>query len=356
MRAILISFSIIIILSILVSFTRQGAHDNPQINLRKIYSQSPEHWPKPLVSPGVQWEELGFLLWHPLFNSDSVPHLVSLGKILFFDPRISGSGTISCGSCHKPNESWADGKEKSIGHDGAINKRNTQSLQNVWFYKRLFWDGRSNSLEDQVFSPINSESEMHGDMPGLPRKLEKIPGYSALFDSAFGDASITPDRIATALATFQRSITSNPSLFDSFLLGYTDILTDSHLRGLHVFRTKAGCMNCHYGPMFSDNQFHNNGFAGDDKGLYNQTHKEEDIGKFRTPSLRDVMFTGPWMHDGMQRNPLRIVEQYISPATTRRDPLIRTYNLSGRDKEDLYEFLKAISSPPIHFEIPQLPK
>ena len=355
MRTILICTCTVIILCILVSFTRQKANDDT--DLRKIYSQSPEHWPRPLVAPGVKWEELGFLMVHPLFsNKDSVPHLVALGKVLFFDPRISGSGTISCASCHQPKESWADGMEKSVGHNGTVTKRNTQSLQNVWFYKRLFWDGRSSSLEDQVFSPINSESEMHGDMPGLPHKLEMIPGYAALFDSAFGDAKITPDRIASALATFQRSISSNPSAFDSFLLGYTDILTESELRGLHVFRTKAGCMNCHYGPMFTDNQFHNNGFAGDDKGLYNQTHKVEDIGKFRTPSLRDVTFTGPWMHDGMQKNPIRIIDKYIGPATPRRDPLIRTYRLSDMDKEDLYNFLRAISSPPISFEIPQLPQ
>ncbi|HEX7847360.1 MAG TPA: cytochrome-c peroxidase, partial [Chitinophagaceae bacterium] len=166
-------------------------------NLRNIYSQSPDKWPAPLIDPGVDWQELGVLPDGPLQQQlDSLKHLIELGKILFFDPRLSGSGKISCASCHQPELSWTDGKVKSIGHDSTINKRNSPSIQNSWFYKKLFWDGRARDLEDQVFAPINSESEMHGDMRELPFKLRRIKGYAPLFDSAYGDPRIDPDRIA----------------------------------------------------------------------------------------------------------------------------------------------------------------
>src|SRR5690606_15663775 len=265
--------------------------------LRKLYSRPPAEWPAPSVDKSVSWKELGVLPPAPV-KGDSLRELVELGKTLFFDPRLSGSLTISCASCHVPELSWSDGRARSLGHEGTINKRNSPSLHNVWFYDRLFWDGRSRDLEDQSFGPINSESEMHGDMSELPRKLRRISGYPTLFEKAFGDEGIDPDRIASALANFQRTISGGESRFDRFLKGDKQAMSDQELRGLHLFRTKAGCMNCHNGPLFSDNTFHNNGFAGNDQGYYFVTHKEEDLGKFKTPSLRDVANTGPWMHDG----------------------------------------------------------
>lgn len=342
---------------ILVSFTKSYPGENIA-DLRKIYSLPPGQWPKPFVDAGTAWTELGRLPESPLQSSlDSLTHLIELGKKLFFDPRVSGSGKIACATCHQPELSWTDGKEKSLGHDGTINKRNSPSIQNVWFYKKLFWDGRSSSLEDQAFAPINSESEMHSDMRALPIKLKKINGYPALFDSAYGDPSIDPDRIATALAIFQRTITSSKSRFDKFLEGKRDALDDDELRGLHLFRTKARCINCHHGALLSDNQFHNNGFAGDDKGLYNVTHKDEDWGKFKTPSLRDVMKTGPWMHNGSMQSIMMVVEKYNQAnKPTGTDKLIKSLNLNKREKLELAAFLNAISAPPVEFRKPVLPQ
>lgn len=264
---------------------------------------------------------------------------------------------ISCASCHQPEKSWTDALNKSLGHEGAVNKRNSPSLQHVWFYKKLFWDGRARDLEDQAFAPINSESEMHGDMRMLPGQLRKIKGYRSLFEAAFGDPGIDPDRIAEALAAFQKTIGSRPSAFDEFLSGKKDALSNSQLRGLHVFRTKAGCMNCHNGPLFSDNQFHNNGFAGDDIGLYHVTHNDDDKGKFKTPILRDVMNTGPWMHDGSQTSLMQIIDTYIQASPGRgKDSLIQPLRLSKREKKDLVEFLRAISAPPLPFQKPVMPE
>lgn len=330
--------------------------------LRKIYSGPPSTWPAPLVSPGVQWKELAVLPTGPLAGKeDSLKHIIDLGKMLFFDTRLSGSGTISCGSCHQPELSWADGKAKSTGHQGAINKRNSPSLQNVWFYDKLFWDGRSKDLQDQAFAPINSETEMHSDMPDVMRQLRKITAYKEYFKKAFGDEEISPDRMTEAIATFEKTIVSAKTKFDRFLEGDKKALSISELKGLHLFRTKAGCMNCHNGPLFTDNKFHNNGFFSKthyekDKGLYMVTHKDQDLGKYKTPSLRNVTLTGPWMHDGSQDKLLDILVTYSKGGLESADPLIKPRRLSKREARDLIAFLGAISSPPIEFSKPSIPE
>lgn len=352
MRQCLVISSLILAVIVSVSFTK-----NETSRLRSIYSRPANQWPTPFVDENIEWKELGLLPPGPLYDRrDSLKHLIKLGKILFFDPRLSGSGKIACASCHQPELSWTDGKERSLGHEGTVNKRNSPSLQNVWFYKKLFWDGRAHDLQDQAFAPINSESEMHGDMRELPFKLRRVEGYSALFDSAYGDPAIDPDRIAEALAAFQKTIVSNPSAFDKFLAGDKKALSNSQLRGLHLFRTKARCMNCHHGSLFTDNEFHNNGFAGDDKGLYQVTHLDQDAGKFKTPSLRDVMKTSPWMHDGRQKNMMGIIETYDrGKPEMGKDKLLRPLQLKKWERLDLLAFLNAISAEPVRFEIPALP-
>lgn len=334
-----------------VSFT------NAEQDLRSIYSRPGSEWPAPHIDKNISWQELGPLPQSPwMKNYDSLKNIIKLGGILFFDTRLSGSGKISCGTCHQPELSWTDGRERSLGHEGQVNKRNAPSIQNVWFYNKLFWDGRSHSLEDQAFAPINSESEMHSDMRELPGQLKKVKAYEPLFMAAFGSAEVNPDRIAEALAFFQRSISSRPSRFDSFLLGNKNALTNAEINGLHLFRTKARCINCHNGPMFSDNSFHNNGFAGADKGLYQVTHKDEDIGKLKTPSLRDVSFTGPWMHNGQFTSLESILDIYNKgKSTPNKDQILRKLRLSAREKQDLLAFLKAISAPPLKFDKPSTP-
>lgn len=354
MRQILVIGAFFTSLVILLSFTRSA--NDEWIDLRKIYSRPPAQWPAPSVDAGINWQELGILPESPLKGAlDSLKHLVELGKVLFFDPRISGSGKISCASCHQPELSWTDGKSRSLGHEGAINKRNSPTIQNVWVYKKLFWDGRSRDLEDQAFAPINSETEMHGDMPGLSRKLRGIKGYAPLFEAAYGDPGIDPDRIAGALAIFQRTIISRKSRFDIFLEGKKDALSNSALRGLHLFRTRARCINCHHGPLFTDNLFHNKGLVDKDPGLYNVTHNEADRSKFKTPSLRDVMNTGPWMHHGEIHNIMEVIELCGTSAAI-RDSIPRPLKLTSREKLDLKAFLDAITSQPLEFEKPTLPQ
>ena len=192
----------------------------------------------------------------------------------------------------------------------------------------------------------------------LPRKLRQIKGYAPLFEAAFGDAAINPHRITEAIAVFERIIVSRKSKFDEFLSGNKRALNNDELKGLHLFRTKARCMNCHNGPLFSDNQFHktNLPFTDNDDGLYKVTHIEDDKGKFKTPSLRDVMNTAPWMHDGSIKDMAIVLELYRkgSPAA---DRLLKGFHLGRKENlSHLFAFLNAISSPPMEFKKPVLPQ
>ena len=353
MRKLLVIISLLLVVILSVSFT---ADIIPAANLRKIYSQPASAWPQPFVDDGVEWKELGILPASPIeVKMDSLRDIIELGKALFFDPRLSSSGKISCASCHQPELSWTDGKEKSIGHEGAITKRNAPTIQNSWFYHRLFWDGRSSDLQDQAFAPIVSESEMNSDMPDVMRKLRRIEGYKELFKRAFGSDDIGPDRMTAAISIFEKTITSGKSRFDQFLEGDKKALNNSELRGLHLFRTKARCINCHNGPFFSDNSFHNSGFSNNDAGYYKVTHKDEDSAKFKTPSLRDVTKTGPWMHDGHMKDLSQIINRYSLGKFPRgTDPLLKPTGLSSKEQKDLLNFLYAISAEPLPFQKPVL--
>ena len=335
-------------------------------SLRFWYSQPSAYWPKPFIDSGIHWRELGPLP-ASLINADSLRHEIELGRVLFFDPRLSASGQISCASCHNPKLSWTDGLAKSVGHEQRINRRNSPSLLNVWSHTSFFWDGRSPSLEDQAFGPINSESEMASDMPDVMRKLRKSTAYRALFDSAFHGEGINPETMTRALASFQRTLVSQPAAFDRFLAGDIEQLGNDALRGLHIFRTKARCMNCHNGPLFTDNSFHNTGIIQfrtetEDQGRFHATRKEADKGFFKTASLRDVTYTRPWMHNGLFDSLEEIVDMYnngmraAGAAEIPLDPALRKLSLTDREKKDLIAFLQAISAPPPAFELPRIPE
>ncbi len=345
-------------------------------SLRKIYAKPSQDWPKPNVEASVKFEELASLSSTPLdLSNDSIKKVMELGKLLFFDPRLSGANQISCASCHTPAMHWSDGKEVSLGHNELPNIRNAPSLENVWIYYSFFWDGRANTLVKQAEGPISAHHEMNQDLKLLPKKLGRIKGYEPLFMAAFGTAKITNQLIFESLATFQQSIVSGETPFDRFLNGDKAALTDEQLVGLHLFRTKARCMNCHYGAYFTDKEFHNIGLTeyglkNQDLGLYHVTKKVEDIGKFKTPGLRNVMKTGPWFHHGMVKSmdslmvlynmgmPEHIVlpGQKDDPLLPKKDKLIRGIMLSIRERKAVIAFLEALSSPPVIIKVDQLPK
>lgn len=243
------------------------------------------------------------------------------------------------------------------------------TLLNVGYFDRLFWDGRADGLLDLIPQPIQSEREMNADMSDVVERIEDIEGYPDEFEKSFGTREVNAERISKAISAFVRSIRSRPSRFDWFLRGRHDRLSDQEIHGLHVFRTKANCMNCHHGPLFSDGQFHHTGlsYAGrrfEDLGRYYVTGIEDDGGRFRTPTLRDLRFTGPWMHNGLFTNFSGIIRMYNHGMTinSRRvpkkpelSPLIRPLNLTQDEMDALESFLNSLSQHPTIVRPPPLP-
>ncbi|MGV3539881.1 MAG: cytochrome-c peroxidase [Rufibacter sp.] len=346
--------------------------------LRKLYSGPTSQWPKPEVDPDIQnFQELGTRP-DPKFPKEN-PYSekkAELGKLLFFDPRLSSSGQIACASCHEPQLGFADGKQVSLGHDRQPGKRNAMSLLNVWYAEQLFWDGRANSLEHQLRFPIQDKLEMNNEIAQVAKRLNKIKGYRALFKEVFGNEKFTEKEIAQALATFERTIVSRKTRFDRFIEGKENELTDQELKGLHLFRTKARCINCHNGPLFTDNQFHNVGLTYygrkyEDLGRYNLTKRAEDVGKFRTPSLRDVAATAPYFHNGLfptlegTLNMYNVGMPNLKPKTEaeKADTLfpktshhLKPLGLTDEEKQAVIAFLGAITSVQQRINQPELPQ
>lgn len=274
----------------------------------QLYRQPVAQWPAPQVDPDVHWQEMAALPDHapaPPENPFSEAK-AELGKKLFNDPKLSRSGQIACASCHEADMAFADGRRVSFGHDRQSGRRNAPSLVMSGYSTHLFWDGRGGSLEQQALHPIVDPVEMAFDIPSLLERLNADATYRQQFAQVFGPGPITPELTGQALATFQRTLVkaTRNTAFEQLLRGRPQRMSDEQLYGLHLFRTKARCMNCHFGPALSDEQFHNVGLSYygrkyEDLGRYEVTRQPQDVGAFRTPSLRLVMKTAPWMHNGL---------------------------------------------------------
>ncbi len=360
---------LVLIIFILLSFRNNDfSNDNYYSisELKILYSSGDKNkWPKPVLdSTVINFEDIGVL--PEVVFPENNPYSESkreLGKILFFDPRLSSSGQISCASCHDPELGWGDGKRVSHGHNRAPGVRNSKSIINSAFAKVLFWDGRATSLEEQAKFPIQDEKEMNSHVDIAIKKIRKIKGYKPLFTEAFGDDKITEDKIFKAIATFERTVVSRKSRFDKFIEGDSTQLSDKEIFGLHLFRTKARCINCHNSSYFSDNQFHNAGLTYyqreyEDLGLYNITKKPEDVGKFKTPSLREIMKTGPYMHNGLFPEMRGVLNMYnagmpnLKPKPEQENdqlfpktsPLLKKLNLTREELDALEAFMESITS------------
>jgi cytochrome c peroxidase len=369
-----------------VSLTAYKSVEQPDYidiqELRKLYSGGDAtKWPAAELHKNVdksQFQDIGVLpaVPYPSYNPYS-KEKESLGKILFFDPRLSTSGQIACASCHNPELGWTDNLTRSFGHDRQTGKRNSMTILNSAYATSLFWDGRASSLEDQAQFPIGDPLEMNEKLTIAVDKIAKIKGYKPLFEAAFGDKKVSLQRIQYAIATFERSINSPKSKFDQFVSGKSDAYTDSQVKGLHLFRTKAQCINCHNTPYFSDNQFHNDGQTlfgtkNEDFGRYNVTKDVKDIGKFRTPTLREVANTKPWMHHGHFPSLLDVVELYNlgNPSPVQKkylgtardslipkvDPMLRKLDLNKEEVNDLLAFIETLSTPTRRIMVPEMPK
>lgn len=274
--------------------------------LRKMYLSPKSQWQKPQVDSGVLWEEISALPDTPPYPESNPysPSKAKLGEKLFFDPILSQSKQIACANCHDKELGFADRRSVSYGHNRQLGKRNAPSVVMSAFGEKKFWDGRAKDLESQALFPITDPKEMAYSPQKAIKRLSQNATYRAMFKEAFGSEHITATRLAQAIATYERSLMPKHSRFDKFMKGQAQALNDKEVWGLHLFRTKARCMNCHYGASFSDDTFHNLGLTYygrkyEDLGYYHTTGKIEDIGKFKTPSLRSVAKTAPYMHNGL---------------------------------------------------------
>jgi len=342
--------------------------------LREIYRADPAGWPAPSLDPGVAWQELGRLpqVVHPEENPLSAAK-VALGRTLFFDARLSPSGKLACVSCHEPGLGWADGRAISEPR-GSAPARNSPSILNVGFQPAFFWDGRAPTLERQAERALTNSLEMESNGPHVVGLLTESSGYRDLYERAFPGESITFAGVIKALACFERTVVGGRSRFDDFMRGEATALADAELIGLDLFRREARCMNCHHGPVLSDGLYHDLGLSfygrsNEDRGRYDVTRDARDVGRFRTPSLRNVTRTTPLMHTGTFR--LRgVLTMYnagmvtlkqedferVDPLFPTKSPHLKPLGLNRQDLADLEAFLHSLEEPPAAVGRPPLPE
>ncbi|MCX5723688.1 MAG: c-type cytochrome [Nitrospirae bacterium] len=287
---------------------------------------------------------------------------VELGKQLYFDGRLSKSGAISCAFCHNPATGFADPRQTSIGIEGGVGGRQSPTVYNTAFNQVQFWDGRARSLEEQAIGPIQNPIEMGETHENVVKKLGKIKGYQQQFRSVFG-TEVNLQGMAEAIASYERTILSTNSAFDKYVAGDSTAMSESAVRGLALFKGKARCILCHNGPNFTDNQFHNLGVPQvgplkEDLGRYYVTKAEKDKGAFKTPTLRSMSETAPYMHDGAFKTSEEVVDFLNAGggANPNLSPFVKPLNLTAEEKADLVAFLKALTGEPIPFQLPKIPK
>jgi len=285
---------------------------------------------------------------------------VSLGQKLFQDPAFSKDNSISCLACHNPEKGFSDPRRFSIGIHGDPGTRNSMTLLNLAWKKSFFWDGRATSLRQQVLMPVQEHDEMDESLANVANKLSSNSTYPPLFEMAFGSPKINPDKISLALEQFILTLTSYRSKFDLAMAGLTK-LTPEEQRGFELFMTEyeprmgqrgADCFHCHGGALFTDSQFHNNGLdvSPTDPGRAKVTGRDGDLGKFSTPTLRNVALTAPYMHDGRFKTLEEVIEHYSSGVqrSPTLDPNLAKHpaegiQLSSPDKKALVAFLKTLT-------------
>lgn len=314
---------------------------------------------------------------------------VALGKMLFFDTRLSGDATLSCASCHIPQKAFTDGEALSAGYPSTLYFRNTPTALNSAFKKLLYWDGRlpGNDLATLVRDHISEAHFLQADGRLVIERLRQVPEYEQMFKEAYGGAP-SYGKILNALAAYLQSLNSQEVGLDKYLTGDKNALSPGAQKGLGLFKGKARCIQCHYGPMLTDESFHNLGVLENpevyedplrhitfrrffktlgvegyhtlkkDVGRYALTKEEKDRGKFKTPSLREVAKTAPYMHNGTFKTLDEVVEFYNQGGGSDKDKesLLKPLRLSEKEKKELVEFLKSLSGKSADEQAPPLPE
>ena len=317
-------------------------------------------------------------------KNPQTPEKIALGQTLFFDRRLSGDGTMSCATCHIPELAFSDGQDISMSYPTTRNWRNSPTLMNVAFQKQLFSDGRAATLEDQALFPMMSAFEMNKNLDYLEEHIRQVPGYVAAFSKVF-NGEVTRERIAMALASFERTLISKNAPLDSYLKGKKDALSKEALKGMEVFTGKGKCIDCHYGVNLDDDRFHalhvpeNHKLQNDpmviatmrfvakvyhyedyrnlkeDPGRYLITKDKKDWKAFRTPTLREISKTEPYMHNGVF-DTLDEVIDFFDRGGGEGNTAVKPLGLSAAEKRYLKTFLtEALTGEEIKVKVPALP-
>ncbi len=275
---------------------------------------------------------------------------IELGRKLFYDVRLSSDNTIACANCHKQEFAFTDGgMQVSRGVNGELGNRNSPTMVNSAYAPSLFFDGRAPSLEEQAFAAFTNPAEMRADVAVIDERLKNDSNYVAQFTRAFGAGTVPSSKMAMkAIATFIRTVLSGNSRYDQYIHGNTSALNAPELRGMKLFfDTRTQCAACHSGYNFTDNEFHSTGLFTHyyDKGRHDFTRNPRDVGKFKTPSLRNIALTDPYMHDGHLTTLEETLDHYNEGGKQfiNKDERIVPLNLTQEEKNDLIAFLKALT-------------
>lgn len=315
------------------------------------------------------------------------PHIIKkaeLGKKLFFDRRLSGDGTMSCATCHIPELAFTDGQEISLSYPATKNWRNTPTVINTVFHKTFFWDGRVKSLEEQALFPVMSSFEMNLNIDFMVERIRQVAQYRKDFKETLG-MDVSSKGIATVLAEFQKTLVSKNAPLDKFLLGDAKALSEDARQGMDIFVGKAGCINCHYGKALMDNKFHHIGVPEKDEhiedeqiaitrrfvakihgykeykslkedlGRYLITRQKKDWKAFKTPSLREISKTAPYMHNGYFQSIDEVID-FFNKGGGKGNKVLKPLNLSDKEKSLLKIFLiEALTGEDIKIVHPVIP-
>lgn len=340
---------LILLLSTLTFFSINASIAETPAPVFQAGHASLQHWLLPDVPPQPEDNKL-------------TPARITLGKTLFFDPRLSGDGNMSCATCHNPVFGWSDALPTARGNKSKVLDRATPTVINTAFNSIQMWDGRKKSLEDQAMGPMEATVEMNMNIPKLLSFLNSNPDYQNLFNKAYPGKKIDEKTISKAIASYERTVISNNSPFDQWVKGNAKAMTAQQIDGFKLFVGKANCVDCHSAPNFTDDGFHNIGLASfgkgnPDMGRYLQRPVKILKGAFKTPTLRDINQTAPYFHDGSAQTLREVVKFYSKGGvhTTNLSPSMQKLELSEAEIDSLVAFLNALTSPYKAVTLPQLP-
>ncbi len=330
-------------------------------------------------------------------DNPQTPEKIELGKKLFFDPRLGGDASTACVSCHEPSQGWAFGDALSRGYPATVHWRNSQTIVNSAYLGKLFWAGSASSLEKQAKSAASGAVAGNGEAEVMEARLAFIPEYRAAFKQIFGDEWPKLGNAWRAIAAWERTMVQKDTPVDKYLAGDKSALDEQQVRGMKLFNGKANCIECHNGALTTDQRYYNLGVPPaerweedglaqitfryeqyakgvtqemyrkikDDAGLYYRTKQKSDMGKFRTPTLRYVAYTAPYMHNGAFWDLREVVEFYNAGGGSNdftdgtmgknKTSLIKPLGLTDEEMDDLVAFVEAYSGPEIEVKAPKLP-